>query len=253
MSPLTQHSLGLKIQAQPDDVSCGPTCLQAVYQHYGLTIPLTQLIDEIPTLTDGGTLAVSLGTHALKLGFRVSILTFNLKVFDPSWFAIEKQHETYKGLRLRKEDLTPAELVERLRLQMRYKTSQRLRAASKAYIAFLNSGGLIKMQDLSFDIIQGVLSRNVPILTGLSSTFLYHAHREFGDNLDPDDIRGNPTGHFVVLDGYDQQGRSVDVADPYLPNPRGVHLYRVGYDRLAASILLGVLTYDANLLVIEPL
>lgn len=213
---------------------------------------MSQLIEETPKLDDGGTLAVLLGTHALKLGFRVSILTFNLKVFDPSWFAMEKQSESYKGLVLRKQDLEPEGIIARLRLQMRHKTSQKLRAASRAYIDFLQLGGQIKMQDLSFDLIQQYLSRDVPILTGLSSTFLYHAHREYGDNLDPDDIRGKPTGHFVVLDGYDQKDKTVDVADPYLPNPRGVHWYRVGYDRLAASILLGVLTYDANLLVIEP-
>ncbi len=27
--------LGFDIQAQPDEVTCGPTCLQALYQYYG--------------------------------------------------------------------------------------------------------------------------------------------------------------------------------------------------------------------------
>ena len=44
------------------------------------------------------------------------------------------------------------------------------------------------------------------------------------------------------------------VADPYLPNPLGEEhpTTMCSLDRLIAAILLGVLTYDANLLVIEP-
>lgn len=241
--------------------------MQSVYQHYGLDLSVEQLIAEIPTLDDGGTLAVLLGTHALSLNFRVSILTFNLRVFDPSWFARKHHGETkpgealtadptaqdlYKGALLRKENLSSHDLIARLKLQMRHKSSKKLRLASKAYIAFLEAGGTIQMEDLSFELIHSYLSRGVPLLTGLSSTFLYHAHREFGDNLDPDDVRGEATGHFVVLSGCREKPRSVTVADPYLPNPRGRHFYDVSYDRLVGAIFLGVLTYDANLLVIEP-
>jgi hypothetical protein len=56
-----------------------------------------------------------------------------------------------------------------------------------------------------------------------------------------------------VLCGYDKQQRKVLVADPYLPNPLADdHYYDVELDRLVCAILLGVLTYDANLLIIEP-
>jgi hypothetical protein len=43
------------------------------------------------------------------------------------------------------------------------------------------------------------------------------------------------------------------VADPLQDNPLyGEHYYEVGVDRLVGAILLGILTYDANLLVIAP-
>lgn len=43
------------------------------------------------------------------------------------------------------------------------------------------------------------------------------------------------------------------VADPYLPNPLAEdHYYEVELDRLVCAILLGVLTHDANLVMIEP-
>lgn len=42
---------------------------------------------ETPELEDGGTLAVLLGTQAIRRGYHAKIFTYNLRVFDPSWFA----------------------------------------------------------------------------------------------------------------------------------------------------------------------
>jgi hypothetical protein len=193
------------------------------------------LIQESPTLENGGTLAVLLGHHALRRGYRATIYTFNLEVFDPTWFACR------------------TDLVSRLQGQIAAKESVKLQMASQAYIEFLRLGGKIYMQDLNAALIRRYLKRSTPILTGLSSTYLYHCEREVEPENKPDDVRGVPTGHFVVLCGYDKQRRTVRVADPYLHNPLGEeHYYEVGLDRLVCAILLGVLTYDANLLIIEP-
>jgi hypothetical protein len=43
------------------------------------------------------------------------------------------------------------------------------------------------------------------------------------------------------------------IADPLQDNPlHGNQYYSVDIDRLVGAILLGILTYDANLLVISP-
>ena len=91
------------------------------------------------------------------------------------------------------------------------------------------------------------------MLTGLSATYLYRESREFGPNDDPDDVRGEPQGHFVVLCGYRRDTQAVLVADPYLGHPHSpaTH-YEVSLERVVGAILLGVLTHDANLLMIEP-
>jgi hypothetical protein len=45
----------------------------------------------------------------------------------------------------------------------------------------------------------------------------------------------------------------VDVADPLVNRPDfDSHLYSVAVDRVIGAILLGVLTYDANLTVLRP-
>jgi hypothetical protein len=102
-------------------------------------------------------------------------------------------------------------------------------------------------------LLRKILTSGKPIICGLSSTYLYNSKREYGDNCDYDDIRGLPSGHFVVIYGYDSKRRKVYIADPLLPNPiNNSQLYSVSMSHLICSILLGVLTYDAKLLIIEP-
>ncbi len=242
------RQLELEILPQPDDTTCGPTCLHAVYRFFEDEVSLDDVIQETPKLHEGGTLAVLLGCHALRRGYRGTIYTYNLEVFDPTWF---ERPGLERPDRQDACDPQPG-LVERLQAQIAAKDSPKLRAASEAYIEFLRLGGKIHMRDLNPALIRRYLKRSIPILTGLSATYLYHCPREFGPQFEPDDVRGLPTGHFVVLCGYDKKRRTVRVADPYLPNPLEAHYYEVGLDRLVCAILLGVLTYDANLLVLEP-
>jgi hypothetical protein len=57
----------------------------------------------------------------------------------------------------------------------------------------------------------------------------------------------------VVLCGYNQRNGNILVADPYHANPVAEgQYYQVSEERLISSVLLGILTHDANLLVIEP-
>lgn len=231
---MEKAQLELEILPQPDMTTCGPTSLHAVYRYYGDSIPLHQVIAEIPQLEEGGTLAVVLGCHALRRGYSALIYTFNLQVFDPTWF-----------------DGRPVDLAERLRAQLAAKSSPKLAIATHSYLEFIERGGTVRMHDLTSELIRRYLRRGVPILTGLSATYLYQEAREIGSNCQPDDIRGVPTGHFVVLCGYDQPQREVLLADPLQPNPIApAQVYHVGMDRLRCAILLGIMTFDANLLIV---
>lgn len=230
------HWLEVEMSAQPTDTTCGPTCLHALYRFHGLEVPLHQIIDEVPMLASGGTLAVNLGIHALSLGFRARLFTFNLAVFDPTWFALPV--ETFRG---------------KLLSQLKHRRGAKARVAVQSYARFLDLGGRIELHDLSSRLLRKYLDRGLPILTGLNATFLYRCCRELPDTCEDDDERGEPLGHFVVLSGYDRGQREFLVADPYEKNPlRRSTLYAVPADRLISAILLGIMTYDANLLILEP-
>ncbi len=233
-----ETKLFFEIQPQPDDYTCGPTCLHAVYNYYDDHIALPDLIKEVPQLDEGGTLAVLLGCHAIKRGYQTTIYTYNLRVFDPTWF-----HSKTISLR------------DKLRSRLEYTHKNKLRFATQSYLNFVELGGQIRFEDLNGRLIQKFLKRDIPILTGLSATFLYRTPRErqVGKKIIYDDIQGDPAGHVVVLCGYDSESHRVLVADPLYPNPiDNRQFYEVDRNRLISSILLGVLTYDANLLIMTP-
>jgi hypothetical protein len=231
-----ETQLQVDLLSQPDDYTCGPTCLHALYHYFGDDVPLEQVIAEVPMLESGGTLDVLLANHALARGYSAKIFTYNLELFDPTWFGS-----------------AVVDLAERLRLQMEHKDYPRLRVATEAYLEFLKRGGEVQFEELTAALIRKYLARRVPILTGLSATYLYGSAREYGPDDLLDDIRGTPSGHFVLLCGYDKEAREVLVADPLKRNPLSKKKqYVISIDRALCAILLGVLTYDANLLIIEP-
>lgn len=228
------YSLPLSVARQPDPTTCGPTCLQAMYRFFGDDVDLSRLVSEVTALPEGGTLAVWLGCHALARGYATTIYTYNLQVFDPSWFPA-----------------TPDRLTERLEAQRAAKADPKLDLASRAYVEFLSLGGDIRFEDLTPALFGDHLRRGTPLLAGLSATYLYRCARERAD--DYDDIRGEPVGHFVVINGFDPNRGDVMVADPLHDNPGfdAAH-YRVPVARVIGAILLGIVTYDANLLALTP-
>ncbi len=225
----------VSILSQPDDSTCGPTSLHAVYRNLGMNLSLDEVVQSVNYLSDGGTLAVMLGMDALRRGLSTCIYSYNLKMFDPSW-----------------AHLSSDSLIERLELQLRYKQGKKFFQATRAYQQYLQMGGQIVFEDLTSSIFERYLNHGIPVLTGLSATYLYNSKREYTDHKERSvfhDLKGEPMGHFVVLSGMDKN--HVFIADPYKENPiSGNNYYQVNIHRLINSILLGIVTYDANMLIV---
>lgn len=231
-----QAALGFVVEPQPDDVTCGPACLHGIYRYYGDDVSLPEVIAAIRMLDDGGTLDVFLANHALRRGYRATLYTYNLTLFDPTWFGLPNE-----------------EIVARLTTQAAYKRDPRLQLATRGYREFLELGGRLRLEDLEPALIRRYLKQRKPVITGLSATYLYRQMRDLPKTNKGDDLRGAPVGHFVVLTAYEKKTREVFVADPYRGNPLAAsRYYAVRIHRLIGAILLGIATYDANLLVIEP-
>lgn len=221
---------------QPDDVSCGPTCLRQVFDFYQDPVSQDELAQAIPRNPDGGTLAVFLAIAALARGYDATIYSYNLRIFDPSWF-----------------DLAPGDLIAKLAARRSVVGEPKLIRAIDAYIEFLEHGGTVRFPELSPKLLVSILERGHPILVGLSATYLYRVPRERPHDNTYDDIAGEPAGHYVVVNGYERQGKRFSVCDPARDVPlEGRGHYTVPARRLLNSILLGDVTYDAVLVEIAP-
>lgn len=225
----------IEMISQPTETTCGPTCLFGIYRHFKRTDTVDQLIQRVQSLPEGGTLGVYLAQLALHDGFRVQIYTYNLHIFDPTWI-----------------DLSNEELKMKLKAQADRTQFPKKRRGSLGYIDFLDLGGEIIFEELTPELLQGLLAQS-PFICGLSATYLYRTSRELGESGLDDDVMGEPQGHFVIATGVSPDLNMVTVADPYRKNPiSGSLKYQVTMDRFLNSILLGVITYDANLIFISP-
>jgi hypothetical protein len=234
------HELQVQRFLQPDDVTCGPTCLRKVYDYYGVELPVEEVMGEIDRNEDGGTLAVFLGASAMKRGFRARIFSYDLRVFDPTWARLPMK-----------------EVAAKIHERLPYLKHAKARRAGKAYLDFLRMGGEVGFEELTPQLLKRILNRDHPILAGLSATYLYRMPRERHDprthELVDDDVAGDPVGHFLVISGYEHWGRRFVVLDPSAHVPLTEDGRQVvDAQRLINAILLGDLTYDAVLLELWP-
>jgi hypothetical protein len=233
------HELRVQRFVQPDDVTCGPTCLRKVYDFYGVEVDERQILAGLDRNDDGGTLAVFLGTAALARGFSARIYSYDLQIFDPTWAALPRR-----------------ELAEKVHARFPHlRDGKRLRTA-RAYLRFLERGGEIRFDELTPGLLKAIIDREHPVLAGLSATHLYGFARERQRDdgvLVADDVGGEPTGHFVVIVGYEHWGRRFSLRDPSEHVPVAFDGRQVvDAQRLINSILLGDVTYDAVLLELWP-
>ena len=117
-------------------------------------------------------------------------------------------------------------------------------------------GGQVYFKSIDVQVLKHYFDQKIPIITGLNATYLYRCAREKYTPAGKaifDDVKGGPCGHFVVLCGYDEHHKLVVVADPHRENPLSHdNYYKVSSHRLINAIMLGVTSYDANLLIIRP-
>jgi len=221
------------IERQPDDESCGITCLQAVYRYHGVDVALDQLRNEVHHWQTGGTVAVNLARHALGMGFQATIYTYNVQIFDPTWV-----------------ELPGEELALKLKARQGKIRSKKQKKVIGFYLDFLRKGGNIRFDDLDDELFNRLFERRAPLLVGLSATYLYQSMRETHDCVE-NDIIGNPVGHFVVVTDWDKASRQVLVHDPLRLNPiSDSGTYNLPFRKFSNAVMLGSLTYDENLLVI---
>jgi len=215
---------------QPDECSCGLSCLKMVLACHGRSFFHDDLNELTPPNPDIGLYDSHLGLAAIQLGFAATIYTYNYRIFHPIWN------------RLSRKDLM-GKLATR---QMCAMTPQQALAA-ELYIEFLRAGGELLFYPLSRELILAHFNRDLPLIAALDMSFLYDCMAFY------DEFSEHRATHFVVLHGYNPEDNTFFISDPWysipLPNKNGQ--YYIDADRVINAIFLGQERNDSAIIVIQ--
>lgn len=213
----------MEILKQPTDDTCGATTLHAMYQHLGLDVPIDILVNTITQFPNGGTADAYLAMDALERGLKVSVYTSNIRVFDPSWIGLPQE-----------------QLADRLHKFSEYikDKDEIVSQIAGLFSMFIRKGGRVNINIDDMGSLKAVLKHG-PVIAGVSYDWLMCEERE----------NGGLTGHFIVVDSYDEESDTFTISDPW-DGKNGQH-YKVRYDLMNKALLLGTLTNDGSFIRIE--
>lgn len=212
---------------------CEPACLKQIMNYFKIRIGLDELVSKISTDNfrwqnwDFNTARV-----AMSYGLTTTIYTTSTGIFDPTWFDLEKN-----------------ELIGKLRKEIKFLKEGKYNGLpsyledATAALRYLESGGKIKFECITKELLEDALLRRNPLIAPVNYTLLRNAPREryveSKDKWIPDDIKGNSYGHVVVIDGFTND--SFAIVDPW-PKSKGKYLVN-------KSVLIdSILRNDANLI-----
>ena len=219
-------------------------CAQAnavqILNHYGISKTIDDIKSEVPVYISksGVPLGSSLGhiaTYFITLGFKTTLHTVDIEIFDPSW-----------------SGLTSLELIDNLRLRRQHFKSvkyevEALDVIFDGYIKFLEAGGKIVFPIIDENYLIDLLSLG-PIYCSVNYNFLNSTSKYLfeGSVSTHDPVKGSSFAHIVTLAGFhDGQFKVVDPDAEF----GGVRL--INSSLLVGSIYLAESDYDPLLITLE--
>ncbi|MBT3984899.1 hypothetical protein HOD38_03165 [archaeon] len=179
--------------------SCGHSSLLQVLAYYGTKLELKEVVNEISSCeVDDLKLGASeceLGLFAMKRDFKSTVISLDVRRFDATWFDLSKE-ELKKKLELRSKflhNLSPEDFKEG-------QGTQYLDNVTKYYSEYFEKDGKVKFLPISKELIKKYIDKKIPVIALVSSQLYFKKARKYNGKFD--DIKGKPTGHWIVVSGY---------------------------------------------------
>jgi hypothetical protein len=172
--------------------TCGPSSLQQVLNYYGDPTSLSEILANVK-MFPSGTPPSYLALGAKKLGYKTKLISFDVDYVDPSWKNASKK-----------------EIAEKLRKRLPTLKDKSAKMRTRGLLTALKGGVDLEIQIPSEKILIGYLKGGIPPIITLSYNVLHNYKRKFNDKQD--DVKGHPSGHYVVVSGYDD--KNLIITDP---------------------------------------
>jgi hypothetical protein len=186
---------------------CVQSSASQMLSFYGINKSVEEIKKEVPVDIDseGKELGSSLGhiaTYFIQLGFKTTIHTVDLEIFDQSWKGSNNE-QLINNLQERKKYIKHARYEEQI-----------MNHVIDGYILFLEKGGKVELPIVDEKYLYNLLTHG-PIYTVVSYNFLNQSPKyKFVKNSKPmqDDMAGTPNTHVIVISGY-KDGK-FEITDP---------------------------------------
>jgi len=194
---MNKKNLNIPQLSQETAFSCLPACLQQVFGYYHIVVSQEEMLNELKKPERGMSIPKA-GLFLKKYGFKPLIITNNIQIFDPAWFRLSNV-ALIKNIKKRRQFLD--------------KYNQSL---IDDYVKYLKMGGQINFETISLELFVKYLSKNIPIVAELASTFLYKKSKSTKPGRFDGSIKGDIDGHCVVIAGFNDD--KIKVVDPDAKN-----------------------------------
>lgn len=206
-------------QQAVDLYTCGPSCLQNIYEHYGINKTLSTILQELGVNEKESTHTPQLAKYLKQNDFETIILSSCPDNFSPDWGSKPKD-----------------EVIELMKQWVTHNTGDIWLKDTLYLLFYLQDGGELKQVDLSTKIIDQYIDNDYLVLACVDETWIW-GKRKISDVAQYDSVKGHVQGHYVVI--YGQDGNDYLISDPYPTGLLGKEgLYRVNKDKMLVSILV---------------
>jgi len=209
--PNTKQIIGSK--------TCGPVSLLNIYTHLQVPITLEVILKELNITETDSTYLSQLARNCNSHGLNTIILSSNPHIVSPTW-----------------KDKSKEEMISFLKEWAIHNSKDEWLKACLFLLFYLQEGGIVKIIDLSTQVIDEYLDKGYILLSCLEESWLWEKRKIEGKS-EYDDVKGHTRGHFVVI--YEKQGEDYLLSDPYPTKIEGKEgLYKVNKQKLLVSTLV---------------
>lgn len=212
--------------------TCGPSCLEAIYRHYGKDRGLEGILEDLHITKEESTYGPQLARHLNNNGFKTCICSSDPNVVSPEWrnASVDSIIEDLKGWIIYHFD----KKVDKIWIKK-----------ALFLLFYLQEGGNLQVNDVTRSFLDKSLQEGNIILACVAESWIWKK-RKISKVAKYDNIKGKVHGHFVVV--YEQEDEKYLISDPYPTNIQDKEgLYKVDKDTLITSIL----TWSSEILIIK--
>jgi hypothetical protein len=205
---MSREPIGYKVLLLKQGIQeCAQASTASLLNFLGIMKTIEQVKAEVPVYVDAkgklkGTSIGHMASYLIKLDLKVTLHTVDIQVFDQTWKGLSKV-ELLNNLKARQASLKHPEYDK-----------EGIAAIIEGYRMFLDAGGKMVMPIIDEEYLYNLLIQG-PFLAVVSYNFLNQTSKyawvEGNDKPIQDPVKGKPSTHMIVVNGYkDHQFQIMD-------------------------------------------